>query len=93
VWLLCRSHANRVFSWKNPQIAFKSGEAKYCRCTAEPMPHVVTVVPSRVTSVKKGEQRMFSCTEDDFWALWRSLMRLREGIEQLASDRERQNAA
>jgi len=90
---LCRSHANRVFSWTNPTIAFKPGEAKYCRCTAEPVPHLVTVVPNRVTSVKKGEQRVYTYTEDDFWALWRSLMRLREQTERLLHDREQHHAA
>ena len=85
---LCRSHANRVFSWTNPMIVFKPGEATYCRCTAEPVPHLVTVVPSRVTSVKKDVQRVYTYTKDDFWALWQSLMRLREQTERLLHDRE-----
>jgi hypothetical protein len=62
---------------------FKPGEAKNCRCTAEPVPYLVTVVPKPARSLQKQLQHVCVCKEGELLALWKSFVRFRDVSDRL----------
>lgn len=90
----CRSHANRICAWKDPKITNKPGEAEGCRCNAEPVPHLITVIPRPAKAPhRKDMQPMCMCTDETLLIMWQVYERLRDIIAKMPEPPVQQRAA